>query len=67
MAACKDCGAVIWWRRTEAGHWQPMNPDGTVHFPNCRQAVADGRREVEDWYDRLHFEDIALMPENGKT
>lgn len=50
MDICKWCGQLINWRRTKAGKWQPMNLDGSVHFPTCRARVGEGRRAVRDWY-----------------
>jgi len=35
---CRGCGAPIVWRRTEAGKWQPVNPDGVAHFATCPEA-----------------------------
>jgi len=37
---CAGCAAPIVWRRTEAGRFQPVNPDGTVHFWTCPDAAA---------------------------
>jgi len=33
--ACRECGAPIEFQLTQAGKWQPLNPDGSVHFATC--------------------------------
>ena len=53
---CKLCGAAITWRRTRRGRWQPLNLDGSLHFPTCRKAVAVGRLRVQAWYRELEAE-----------
>lgn len=57
MAICKRCGEVIQWRLTESGKWQPMNPDGSVHFPTCRGNVEAGRQAMRQWYQELSHSD----------
>jgi hypothetical protein len=37
---CAGCGAPIVWRRTKAGRFQPVNPDGVAHFATCPDAEA---------------------------
>jgi hypothetical protein len=53
---CQICGAPIYWQFTRARKWQPMNLDGTVHFPTCRARVAEGRERIENWYEELRRE-----------
>jgi hypothetical protein len=40
LTQCRGCGAPIVWRRTEAGRFQPVNPDGVAHFATCPDAAA---------------------------
>jgi hypothetical protein len=61
---CRVCGAVIGWRMTRSGRWQPVDSDGQVHFPTCRRRVADGRAMVRTWYDRLQAQ-VAKSSERG--
>ena len=36
---CKSCGAPIYWQRTQAGRWCPIDwPSGESHFKTCPQA-----------------------------
>lgn len=55
MSICEKCGAIITWRRTRHGNWQPYNPDGTIHFPTCRQRIAEQRADIRRWYARLRI------------
>jgi len=34
----KDCGAIIYWIKTEGGKAMPVDPDGTSHFATCPDA-----------------------------
>lgn len=34
-SACRQCGQPIRWRETPGGRWQPIDPDGSVHFVSC--------------------------------
>ncbi len=53
MSICRRCGAIIDWQATEAGRWQPVNLDGSLHFPTCRSTIAQQRTQVQQWYRRL--------------
>ena len=50
MSVCRECGAIIDWRQTTNGEWQPIDLDGAVHFPTCRERVDEQRRAVAAWY-----------------
>jgi len=41
---------MITWRMTRRGKWQPLNLDGSLHFPTCRKKVRVGRIRVRAWY-----------------
>lgn len=32
---CRACGALIFFRKTEAGKWTPEDQDGTPHWQTC--------------------------------
>ena len=34
-STCRQCDQPIRWRETPAGKWQPIDPDGAVHFSTC--------------------------------
>lgn len=63
---CSCCGEVITWRRTKRGKWQPMNLDGTVHFPTCRKNVAQGRARIRKWYAQLDAEAAARKVDSSR-
>jgi len=63
---CQRCGAVIEWRWTGA-RWQPMNLDGSVHFPTCRQRVEEGRSQIEAWYETLKDEQRKAVSHSDKV
>lgn len=38
MATCKKCGSAIDFRMTDAGKWQPIDPEtGEVHYGECKR------------------------------
>ncbi len=67
MSTCKFCGEAIEWRRTESGAWQPMNLDGTLHFPTCREQVSAGRERVRQWYEELGCPSHSNEPDTYTT
>lgn len=37
-AACRSCGAEMWWVVTRAGKNMPVNPDDTPHWGTCPES-----------------------------
>lgn len=61
---CKLCGEPISWEWT-GRKWRPVNPDGMVHFPTCRENVAQGRERVRKWYDEEETRFFGKKPVSG--
>jgi len=38
LGRCRSCGTPVYWIRTKAGRFMPVEPDGVSHFARCRQA-----------------------------
>lgn len=47
---CKGCGKHIFWVKTKAGKWMPIEWDGSPHWGNCsaRDQFKRPRRRMDE-------------------